>query len=107
MMILKHKFTIYVTSTNKMGHKIPDDEVSAAIKCLSLRMEAAFGGCTAMRGLGHFDGVCGDVYMITSFCTDCQHEQEIDSMMLTARELRDSMEQNVIAMEIDNEMIIQ
>ena len=112
MKTLKYKFdldckvSVYVPSTVNVNESIDN---SAQVMDVITKLSKLFGGATASKAVGGW--VCEDgktvvesVTIVYAFCTSEQLNNNIDDVISICENLRDSMKQEAISLEINGQL---
>lgn len=112
MKTLKYKFdldckvSVYVPSTVNVNESVDN---SAQVMNVITELSKLFGGATASQAVGGWvcdngQTVVENVTIVYAFCTTDQLNQNIDKVISICENLRDSMKQEAISLEINGQL---
>ena len=112
MKALKYKFdldckvSIYVPSTINVNESVDN---SAQVMHVITELSKLFGGATASQAVGGWvcdngQTVVESVTIVYAFCTSEQLNNNIDEVISICENLRDSMKQEAISLEINGQL---
>lgn len=109
---LKYKFdldckvSVYVPSTVNVNESVDN---SAQVMDVITKLSKLFGGATASKAVGGWvcengQTVVENVTIVYAFCTSEQLNNNIDEVIAICENLRDSMKQEAISLEINGQL---
>lgn len=105
MLILNKYFTIYVP-TESATKDINDCDVKRVLDKVIDVMSVQFGGVTAHKAMGTYDGKSEVVYLAKSFCVKEQEKEGLKVVVGLLKYIKEELSQDVVAFENNGEMTI-
>lgn len=103
---LSHKVKIYVPSTIYVNGAASVEQIAATVLDVQSKLAVWFGGSTAYSAIGAWQSenvgtVLEEVTIVESFASNLS-EENIDNLISLAEEIKRSMLQESVAIEINN-----
>lgn len=104
---LSHRVTVYVPGTNGVNAAADN---SSHVQRVAVALSDWFGGATASPVLGYWLSpsaglVSEHTTMIFAFCDEVALQSHADDLIKLCADLRDTLQQEAVALEVDGKML--